>query len=36
MGQVSGQDIVQIADAPYTEDKCKDQTTLNYSKAVSK
>ena len=34
-GQISGQDIVQVADAPYTEDNCKDQTTLDYSKQTA-
>jgi hypothetical protein len=31
-GQLTGQDVVMVADAKYTEDKCNDQTTLNYSK----
>ena len=34
-GQISGQDIVQVADASYTEDNCKDQTTLDYSKQTA-
>jgi hypothetical protein len=35
-GQYSGSDVVQIADAPYTDDNCKDQTLLNYSEQVSR
>ena len=35
-GQYSGSDVVQIADAPYTDDNCKDQTLLNYAEQVSR
>jgi hypothetical protein len=31
-GQISSQDTVQIADAPYTEDDCKDLQFVDYSK----
>ena len=35
-GQYTGQDVVEVADQPYTEDHCKDQTTLDYSKVSQK
>jgi hypothetical protein len=35
-GQYSGADVVQVADAPYTQDHCKEQGFLNYSKQVNK
>jgi hypothetical protein len=31
-GQITGQDVVQVADAPYTEDNCKEQQFVDYSK----
>jgi hypothetical protein len=31
-GQVTGQDTVQVADAAYTEDTCKEQQFVDYSK----
>jgi hypothetical protein len=31
-GQISGQDVVMPADAPYTEDDCKDLQFVDYSK----
>jgi hypothetical protein len=35
-GQYTGQDIVQIADAPYTDDNCKEQGFVDYSKQVGR
>jgi hypothetical protein len=35
-GQITGQDVVQVADAPYTEDKCKDLQFVDYSKEQAK
>jgi len=35
-GTYSGEDDVQPADAPYTEDKCKEQGFLDYSKQTQK
>jgi Family of unknown function (DUF6152) len=35
-GQYTGSDVIQVADAPYIQDKCKDQTTLDYSKVAAK
>jgi hypothetical protein len=35
-GKYTGQDTVEVADKPYTEDHCKDQTTLDYSKVSQK
>ena len=35
-GKYTGQDVVEVADKPYTEDHCKDQTTLDYSKVSQK
>jgi hypothetical protein len=31
-GVYSGQDVVGVADAPYTEDKCNEQQFIDYSK----
>ena len=31
-GKYTGQDLIQPADAPYTEDKCKEQGFIDYSK----
>ena len=31
-GQYTGSDVVLVADAPFTPDKCKDTTTIDYSK----
>ncbi len=31
-GQITGQDVVQVADAPYTQDDCKEQQFVDYSK----
>ena len=33
-GEYKGQDVVQVADAQYTEDTCKEQGFLDYSKQV--
>ncbi len=35
-GQITGQDVVQVADAPYTEDQCKEQQFINYSKEANR
>jgi hypothetical protein len=35
-GQYSGSDVIQVADAPYAQDKCKDQTLVDYSKVAGK
>lgn len=35
-GKYTGQDIIQPADATYTEDKCKEQGFIDYSKQVKK
>jgi hypothetical protein len=35
-GQYAGSDVVQVADAPFTADKCKDTTLLDYSKAANR
>jgi hypothetical protein len=35
-GQYSGQDIVQVADAPYTKDECKEQGFIDYSKEAKR
>ena len=35
-GKYSGQDVVQIADAPYSKDECKEQGFTNYSQQVKK
>jgi hypothetical protein len=31
-GQYTGSDVIQIADAPYTTDNCKEQGFIDYSK----
>ena len=33
-GQYSGSDVIQVADAPYTQDHCKEQGFIDYSKQV--
>jgi hypothetical protein len=35
-GQYSGSDVVEVADAPYTADHCKEQGFIDYSKQVSR
>ena len=35
-GQITGQDVVQVADAPYVKDNCKEQQFVNYSKEANK
>jgi hypothetical protein len=35
-GQYTGSDTIEIADQPYTQDTCKEQTLLNYSKQAGK
>jgi len=35
-GQYTGSDVVQIADAPYTEDHCKEQGFIDYSKQAQR
>ena len=35
-GQYTGRDVVQIADAPYADDKCSEQGFINYSKQVQR
>jgi len=35
-GKYTGQDRIQPADAPYTEDKCKEQQFIDYSKQVQR
>jgi len=35
-GMGSGSDVVEVADAPYAPDNCKDQGRIDYSKQVSK
>jgi hypothetical protein len=35
-GQYTGSDVVQPADAPYTEDRCKEQGFIDYSKQASR
>ena len=35
-GTYKGQDIVQVADAPYAPDTCKEQGFINYSQQVSR
>jgi len=35
-GEYKGQDIVEVADQPFTEDHCKDQTFVDYSKVSQK
>jgi hypothetical protein len=31
-GTYTGSDVIQIADAPYTEDNCRELGTINYSR----
>jgi hypothetical protein len=31
-GKYSGTDVIQVADAPFTEDTCKEQGFIDYSK----
>jgi hypothetical protein len=33
-GQYTGSDVIQVADAPYTADNCKEQGFIDYSKQV--
>ena len=35
-GQYTGSDVLQPADAPYTEDRCKEQGFIDYSKQVKR
>jgi hypothetical protein len=35
-GQYTGSDVIQVADAPYAQDKCKEQGFIDYSKQVGK
>jgi len=35
-GQYAGSDVVQVADQPYAEDKCKEQGFIDYSKQTKK
>src|SRR6185295_4176786 len=35
-GQYSGQDVIQVADAPYAPDKCKEQGFIDYSKQAGR
>ena len=35
-GQYTGSDAIQVADAPYAQDKCKEQGFIDYSKAAGK
>ena len=35
-GQYTGSDVIQVADAPYTQDKCKDQSFIDYSKQAGR
>ena len=35
-GQYSGSDVIQVADAPYTQDHCKEQGFIDYSKQVGR
>jgi hypothetical protein len=35
-GQAKGEDVVQVADAPYTKDDCKEQGFINYSQQTKK
>jgi hypothetical protein len=35
-GQYKGSDVIQVADAPYAQDKCKEQGFIDYSKQVNK
>jgi hypothetical protein len=33
-GKYSGQDVIEVADAPYAPDHCKEQGFIDYSKQV--
>ena len=35
-GQYKGSDIIQVADAPYAQDKCKEQGFIDYSKQAGR
>jgi len=35
-GQYTGRDVIGVADQPYTEDKCKEQGFIDYSKQTKK
>jgi hypothetical protein len=35
-GTYGGSDVVQVADAPYARDTCKEQGFTNYSEQVKK
>jgi hypothetical protein len=35
-GQYTGRDVIGVADQPYTEDKCKEQGFIDYSKQTRK
>ena len=35
-GQYTGSDVIQVADAPYTQDQCKEQGFIDYSKVAGK
>jgi len=35
-GQYTGSDTIQVADAPYTQDQCKEQGFIDYSKVAGK
>jgi hypothetical protein len=35
-GPYTGSNVVQIADAPFTEDKCKEQGFIDYSKEATR
>jgi hypothetical protein len=35
-GQYTGSDVIQVADAPYAQDQCKEQGFIDYSKVAGK
>jgi hypothetical protein len=35
-GRATGEDIIQVADAPYSKDECKEQGFIDYSKQTAK
>ena len=35
-GVYKGQDVISVADAPYTQDHCKEQGFTNYSQTAKK
>jgi len=35
-GQYTGSDVIEVADAPYAPDHCKEQGFIDYSKQVAK